>query len=187
MWEGEAEGEEVANDRGGERPGELLGGGLDDLIRIRSKLLSLRDAVRTGAGALRLPCEGVEGGLELEDLLQPAGYQLQRRRRTVEASEPAETRFSWTIHSQDGCGIGEVTRAVEAFFYPIFRSSQEFGQALQSFEPLRRSSAPRLPSFCCRSAIATFLLFEWWKDCVVFLYRVRSCLETGVFGVGTRR
>lgn len=112
VWkEGEesAEGESV---RGGDNnQGDLRVGGLRDLDRTRSKLVSLRDAVRVGSKALGMQLEeGEEEGLEPEDLRQSDGrHHSQQWRRNVEESEPEEKHHSWTIHSPDGCRVGEVT------------------------------------------------------------------------------
>lgn len=105
----ESEGDEKRmNAHAGEFKGGLNMGALDDLERIRSKLVSLRDAVWVGSKDLQMRVEGTEERLDLEDLQPSEFHQSQQRRRHVEGPEPEETSYSWTIRSQDGCRIEEV-------------------------------------------------------------------------------
>lgn len=108
VWEEGEESQEGANVRNGEAPGEQTMDALDSLHRIRAKLVSLRDAVWIGLNALEMQFDKAEEGLDLQDL-QPLEFgQSQQSRRKNEELESEETRYSWTIHSQDGCRIEEV-------------------------------------------------------------------------------
>lgn len=103
---------------GGETVGELLTTSalrLDSLGRIRSKLVSLRDAAWIGSKIVQMPSDGEGEVLGLEDLQRSDGHetksQQQQWRRSFEEPKKTDTntRHSWTIRSQDGCHIEEVT------------------------------------------------------------------------------
>eukprot|EP00752_Nemacystus_decipiens_P007447 g6656.t1 len=105
-WEEGEGGEEWTNVRGGGHRGELEMDVRHKLDRIRSKLVSLRDAVWNGSKALQMRFEPTEG-LDLEDFELSEFHPSQERPRNVEESEPGETCYAWTFHSQDNCGIDE--------------------------------------------------------------------------------
>ncbi|CAM9145497.1 unnamed protein product, partial [Pylaiella littoralis] len=97
---------------------------LDHLDRKRSKLIALRDAVMPGTfKGLRAPPRRGEEGFDVETVEPPTAesqsQQHQRRWRHTRRGEddeqppglsdpePVDIRHSWTVHSQEGCHIGE--------------------------------------------------------------------------------
>lgn len=103
------------------------GDAYDHLDRVRSKLIALRDAVVL-LGTTPAEEGGEEEGSDAEtfeppplppppvERENPSQQQQQGRRGRGEddqqsglpESEPEEIHHSWTIHSQEGCRIGEV-------------------------------------------------------------------------------
>lgn len=112
---------------------------LDHLDRKRSKLIALRDAVMLGTSkGLRAPPRRGEEGFDVETVEPPTAesqsQQHQRRWRHTRRGEddeqppglsdpePVDIRHSWTVHSQEGCHIGEVRLVVAGGLILIDRS-----------------------------------------------------------------
>ena len=129
VWDEGEKGGEGKNVQGDDRPGQLDMGLRHELDRIRSKLVSLRDAVWTGSKTLQIQYERADG-LDLADLQRSEFHPSQQRwRRNVGESEPEKTCYSWTVHSQDGCHIEEVLRGEASSFRLHCAGSQQRPQA----------------------------------------------------------
>lgn len=107
----------------------------DDIFhfdRTRLKLIALQDAVLLDTKGLRTPPKGGEEGFDVDTLDEPPpggsrSQQHRERRRNrredeqpvLSEPEPEEIHHSWTIHSPDGCSIGEVWKRVDSIAHGV--------------------------------------------------------------------